>query len=1044
MDNSDSETIFSDKYLINDLIYIDNLLINPYNFQIIPPNTNGSIILSTKNKTIQYRLFTCQNDEIKFKIDLSNNEYPYENVINKYNENKIINFYLKENEILSHSFESEKELLFTYTLYYYGLFCDIKLDNFTIISIDEISSNLIKIEFSPIYINCLGQYYIFIAKNDNNNNIENFSNACYISNMILNKTQNLIIKTIRIKNNDELTPLISLIDISQLNIAKNDELVVTILGYNSFDLYKPKELKLENKNPIEFKIGEQVEFNFNKEKIFFKFEYNKHNNDLPQIIYFNFSQNIGFYILLINNKKTKMIELHGEEELINITLANSGTYYLEFYSYKGLQIEGKFISFIPDYLIDTIDLTQKMYSGNSTIKLKTNLGYNFYQVNNLTKDTFVYFIYSFQNENKKDFTCPFVICNNKTCENNKTLFKFMQKYNYTIYINFINKQDNDIYYYYPSYVFFPIFEDTIEVKEEGFYSFREPKIYIVNLINKENLFLHYEYANQLYLSYSNDINIENSEHIIDNLNLLEISDLESISNKNGYNYGILLVIPFMNKYTTKFIIADLLIDNIDNIEEYTIPGGQNAIIFVKNSNLDNEDKQGYPKNDKDGFSENILTTFSTEGKYMSLIGEDYENDINKQYDFIAQNSYPFPIYVEKFENDIIIKIKIYNSRYTLFTSLNNNLFENYINFFLKKAISNKEQELFNFQQFPLYFRINSDYFNFNEFFNFYLYEPDFSICLKIFYGETDFYENNSDYIDKNDLSAITKPIYDSENNKTILNKILNLSGTKLIAGHLEHNSFFDLYIDLNDNNTDIEIIPFKQGMYKNTAKFIKKDIEYKLDFTANHLIKLETGFNANVTIYDNKGNNYILSPEDPTVEIHGSNFKIISNNDTMIFFYGKLFGNFKQYKIENEEGKNIEIKINSNMNFAIDFGFEGYFLNDYISLSFLTFSEGGTFYMENIYEKLKTNLIKGENLYLYYISSVVQEPFEINYSSNINNPKNEYTFNVISTNDKNKSLIINNYHYDEIIFQINFCSSTSSHNIKINYHSAEIYNRTII
>ena len=1036
MDNSVPKQNFSKKYNISPLIYYDNLLTpgNPHNFEIIPPKTNGSIILSLNKKIIQYKLFTCQNNKIKFKIDQSskpkiNNEYTYEKEINKANEKDIIYFYLNETDILSHSFDSEKELLFTYTFKNSYLYCDNKLDNYTILSIDEISKNLLKIEFSPIYINCNSRYYIIISMKDKNN----LSDECDISKIIIsNNSSDLIIESFLNEKTNENIPLISIINITDLNTEENNKLVITILGYNSFDLYKPKEFTLQNKKPIEFEIGEEVEFNFTNEKIVFKFEY-LHKTNLPQIIYFNFRQNIDFNIIFIDNKKPKIIELHGEEELINITLQNSGTYYLEFYSYKSIQIIGKFISFISGNLIDTIDLTQKMYYGNKTIKLKNYLGYNVYQVSNITKDTFVYFIYYVQNEDKKEFENPFEICNiNNKCDNNKTLFKFIKGNNYTIKINFINKEDDDTFYY-PSYVFFPIFEDTIEIKEEGFYFIQKPKIYIVNLTNKDKLFLYYEFANKIYFTYSNE-NIQNNENIINNLNFVEISDLESISN-NKNNYGIITIIPFMNKYTTKFIIADLLIDTIDNIGEYNISSGKNALIFLKNTNLEFIDKQGDSNDDKNEFVYNILTTFSSEEKCMNLIRE----DINKKYDFISQNSYPFPIYVNKSDNDIKIKIKTYNQRYSLFGAINNNLFENYINFFLKKANS-REQELFNFQQFPLYLRINSDYFNFNEFFNLYLYESEANIYFKNYYGETDFYEF-TDYIDKNDLSVITKPIYYSKNNKSILNKLLNLTGTKLIAGHLEHNTFLDLYIDLNDDSTDIKIIPFEHGMNRNTAKFLKKDIKYKLDFAANHLIKLEPGFNSNISIY-NESKNYTLSPENPTVKIQGLNFYIISNNDTLVYFYGKLFGNFKQYKIEPEEGQNIEIKINSSINCAIDFGFEGYFLNDFISLSFLSFSEGSIFYMENIYEKLKPNLVEGENLYLYYISSDEDYPFEINYIPNINNPKNEYTFNVISTNDKNKSLIINNYHFEEILFQINSCSSNSL-NVKINYHSAESYNETI-
>ena len=74
----------------------------------------------------------------------------------------------------------------------------------------------------------------------------------------------------------------------------------------------------------------------------------------------------------------------------------------------------------------------------------------------------------------------------------------------------------------------------------------------------------------------------------------------------------------------------------------------------------------------------------------------------------------------------------------------------------------------------------------------------------------------------------------------------------------------------------------------------------------------------------------------------------------------------KQYKLEIKSEENFEIKFNDNLNFAIDFGFEGYFLNDVFSLFVSHLHSGDTLYKENIYEKIKTKLVKGEDLYIYY------------------------------------------------------------------------------
>ena len=74
----------------------------------------------------------------------------------------------------------------------------------------------------------------------------------------------------------------------------------------------------------------------------------------------------------------------------------------------------------------------------------------------------------------------------------------------------------------------------------------------------------------------------------------------------------------------------------------------------------------------------------------------------------------------------------------------------------------------------------------------------------------------------------------------------------------------------------------------------------------------------------------------------------------MVYFYGKLNSRFKQIKIDpNKAGKNIEIKFLYNVMSFMDFGFEGYNPIDW--LGFAPTYKSGSFYFENIYEKLKPN-----------------------------------------------------------------------------------------
>ena len=138
-----------------------------------------------------------------------------------------------------------------------------------------------------------------------------------------------------------------------------------------------------------------------------------------------------------------------------------------------------------------------------------------------------------------------------------------------------------------------------------------------------------------------------------------------------------------------------------------------------------------------------------------------------------------------------------------------------------------------------------------------------------------------------------------------------------------------------------------------------------------------------------------LNDNNPTAEISGYDYKIKSNNDAIIYFYNKILSNVKQYKIDSKkEGMNLEIKSNEYTWFVIDFGFEGYNPIDIISLNYNRLEKGGTIFIENIYDKLKVNLTKGENLYFYYATQSGREIKQFKYVESLNHKNNDYNFNI--------------------------------------------------
>ena len=189
---------------------------------------------------------------------------------------------------------------------------------------------------------------------------------------------------------------------------------------------------------------------------------------------------------------------------------------------------------------------------------------------------------------------------------------------------------------------------------------------------------------------------------------------------------------------------------------------------------------------------------------------------------ITQNTISIPIYVDKCDKEIKIKIKTYKPRYVFFAALNNNLLNIYFNLSSEMTSNSDAEILIILLQFPLNLRINTDLFNFNEFLNIYLYQSkaNSNIYIKNLYGETDFYECNAESIDKNDLSIITKSINNCKNKRSILNRIYDANGTKLITGHFDHNSFLDILIDFNDTSNNIKMVPLIMGLYRNIFKYI--------------------------------------------------------------------------------------------------------------------------------------------------------------------------------------------------------------------------------
>ena len=423
----------SENYEISNPEYIKNLLSpeNKYNFEVIQPNSTGNIILSPKQPQMKYQFLMCQSTEIKFKIENSRGgfenyqSYPYEQVIKK---NEMIIFNLDYNETLTHTFESDHEFLFVYNDDNSSDYVNRHYTGFKILSINEIKTNNIRINFDTPF-SSLNRFYLIVAKKDELNNKDSFSNICYVAKLMISNSDSIIIKTFYENPKENILSLE--MDLTQLKPNKDDKFVMTIIDESLFtkeaiQYYQPVEFKLEQKVAKEIKFGEKEKVKFDFEyRNYFKFEY-KNESATDEILFFSSESQHDFYLILYESDSNKIqsSRFEGREKANSFKLSKSGIYYLEIcLIYKMMQkSDDTFVLYKSGRIIDTIDLSQKIYYNNIKIETKVQSKPSMIKVNNLIEDKYVCFSYKVIDQDYKTFSNPF-----KICEDNNILIRIVQK-----------------------------------------------------------------------------------------------------------------------------------------------------------------------------------------------------------------------------------------------------------------------------------------------------------------------------------------------------------------------------------------------------------------------------------------------------------------------------------------------------------------------------------------------------------------------------------------------------------------------------------------
>ena len=160
--------------------------------------------------------------------------------------------------------------------------------------------------------------------------------------------------------------------------------------------------------------------------------------------------------------------------------------------------------------------------------------------------------------------------------------------------------------------------------------------------------------------------------------------------------------------------------------------------------------------------------------------------------------------MDKLNENITLSIKKYKQKFSYFGVINFELFKLY----LQEVQTQTYGELLNiFDLSQLQIRINSDYIPISEYFNFYFFNMDKNINLYIkqYYGPSELNEYDTNAVDLNDLSNLTKPMRNSQNLKTAFNKMINFKTDRFLTGYLGPNSFYDIYFEYDDDSTNIDI-----------------------------------------------------------------------------------------------------------------------------------------------------------------------------------------------------------------------------------------------
>lgn len=321
--------------------------------------------------------------------------------------------------------------------------------------------------------------------------------------------------------------------------------------------------------------------------------------------------------------------------------------------------------------------------------------------------------------------------------------------------------------------------------------------------------------------------------------------------------------------------------------------------------------------------------------------------------------------------------------------------------------------------------------------NYYLY-------IKKYYGDTNIFQYNKPIDTLTNITLFQEKLRNYENPlgyKLINNQLIKISGFQFFTFHMKFNSLFDFYIQKVD---DLESVEINSEMFKfgNLVKIFTPNKKYSLNFTLDHLIKLDNNFlEAEVKFIKESGEEYILNKENKIIEdLKGDNIKVKANKEALVYFYKRIPNYSENNTIifdNNQKRKNMKFTLtntNDNENVKIylakDFGFIGYYpminINNWDEID--SKNNIATIYVDNYYDKIEWDLYDGEKYIIYIFNSNYENNMtnykisNLEYLNNLLTPKNKYNFELIKANSEG-TIIIDTKNKPSITYQIFQCES---------------------